>query len=892
MKFSMHQFAHPRMRSSAAGRAAVRRLAAVCSVCSVGPAGSWLVLLSVLAAFSLLPAQLSAQRGDKAGEVQLPPPAKWNIPPAPALSPADALKTLKLAPGFRAELVAAEPLVFEPVAIAFGPDGRLWVAEMRGYMPNVDGAGEDAPIGSIAVLEDTDGDGRMDKRTVFLDHLVLPRAIALVADGVLVGEPPHLWFCRDTDGDGVCDQKTLVTDNYGPVANPELAANGLLWAMDNWIYNANHSFRYRYEGQGKFRPDQGIQRGQWGIAQDDTGRLFYNHNTSPLHADLVPASYLARNKNLATAAGANVPLAPSNLRLFPGRVTPGVNRGYRVLRADGTLPAVTASCGPLIYRGARFPAEFSGNVFICEPAGNLVKRLILDERDGDTKARNAYENTEFLTSTDERFRPVNLANGPDGALYVVDLYRGLIQHRIYVTSYLRQQVEARGLDHPTGYGRIYRIVPDGTAPRTMKPNLAGADRVELVRVLSNANGWWRDTAQRLLVERRDPKATAPLRALAADPKAFPLGRLHALWTLDGVEELDQATALSALAATDPRVLAGAIRLAERWLVTPGDAAIMKRVLAVAAAKETAMPEAWPVRLQLALTLGAVKSPAADTALQALVRKYGTQAYLGDAAVSGLAGREFEFIASLAQAPGAAGPAIALAASAVLKSGNTPHIERILQLTLDETKSVETRRAVLAGVDGFIPRTAEGAMRTTALAREPAPLLTLAKSPGALGAEAANLLKGLTWPGKPGARAATPVAALTAGETARFEKGRTQFAALCAACHQPEGQGTPGVAPPLVGSRWVLGDDRVLARILLHGKSEGTLVMPPLKAALDDDAIAAVLTFARGSWGNRDRPVSPDTVAEARAATAARQEPWTSAELEQVLQELPGRRRSF
>ena len=553
---------------------------------------------------------------------------------------------------------------------------------------------------------------------------------------------------------------------------------------------------------------------------------------------------------------------------------------------------MTASCGPVIYRGARFPAEFTGNAFICEPAGNLVKRLVLDERDGDTKARNVYENAEFLTSTDERFRPVNLANGPDGALYVVDLYRGLIQHRIYVTSYLRQQVEARGLDHPTGYGRIYRVVPDGPAPTPATPRLDRATSAELVRALSNANGWWRDTAQRLLVERRDPKATAPLRALAADLKAFPLGRLHALWTLEGVGELDQPTALSALEGPDPRVRVAAIRLSDRWLPAPGDAAITKRVLALAEAKETAAPEAWPVRLQLALSLGTVKSPAADTALQALVRMSGAQAYLGDAAVSGLADREFDFIASLAHSPGAAGPAIAVATSAVLKSGQAARIERILAMANDEQYPRVTRQAVLAGVDGFIPRTAEGGMRTTSLPGEPVPLLTLAKSQGALGAEAANLLKGLTWPGKPGARAATPVAALTAGETARFEKGRTQFAALCSACHQPEGQGTPGVAPPLVGSRWVLGDDRVLARILLNGKSEGTLVMPPLKAVLNDDAIAAVLTFARGSWGHRDRPVSPDTVAEARSSTAARQEPWTSAELEQVLQELPGRRRSF
>ncbi len=834
---------------------------------------------------------LSAQRGDRAGETMRPPPATWNIPPAPALSPEEALKALKVAPGFRAELVAAEPLVFEPVAMVFGPDGRLWVAEMRGYMPNVDGEGEDAPIGSIVVLEDTDGDGRMDKRTVFLDQLVLPRALALVGDGLLVGEPPNLWFCRDTDGDGVSDQKTRVADNYGPIANPELAANGLLWALDNWIYNVNHSFRLRYEGGGKFRSEPTIQRGQWGVAQDDTGRLYYNHNTSPLHADLVPAEYLARNKNLA-AAGANVPIATTNLRLWPGRVTPGVNRGYRILRADGTLPAVTAACAPLIYRGGRFPAEFSGNAFICEPAAHLVKRLVLDEPAGDTKARNAYDGAEFITSTDERFRPVNLSNGPDGALYVLDLYRGLIQHRIYVTSYLRQQVEARGLGRPTGRGRIYRIVPDGTAPSAPKPNLARMDSADLVRTLSHANGWWRDTAQRLLVERREGQAFASLRKLAADPKTSPLGGLHALWTLEGCGELDRATTLTALGDGDPRVQAAAIRLAERWLAAPGDKGIIERVIALVGANPPTDPIAWPVRLQLALSLSANRSKAGEVALQSLVRTAGAQAYLADAAVSGLGGREVEFIEALIRSPGAGARAIALAVSAVLKSGQAARIERVLGWLDGGQLSVEARRALLAGVDHFIPRTPEGAMRNAALPAESAPLTKLAKNDDALGREASALLNALTWPGKPGVHVAAPAAALTAEETARFEKGRTQFAALCAACHQPEGQGTPNVAPPLVGSRWVLGDDRVLARIILNGKSEGTLVMPPLKATLDDEAIAAVLTFARGSWGNRERPISPATVAEARQATGTRAEPWTSAELEELLQVLPGRRRSF
>src|SRR5476649_1025867 len=190
--------------------------------------------------FSLaLAAPLLAQNGDRRGEVQAPPPATIKIPPAPTLTPEEALKTFTLAPGFHIEAVATDPLIGDPVAIQFGPDGKLWVLEMRGFMPDVDGTNERDPVCDIAVLEDTDGDGRYDKRTVFLDKLVLPRAISLVGDGLLVAEPMHLWFCRDTNGDGVCDQKTEIAADYGNTNNPEHNANGLMWAMDNWIYSAN-----------------------------------------------------------------------------------------------------------------------------------------------------------------------------------------------------------------------------------------------------------------------------------------------------------------------------------------------------------------------------------------------------------------------------------------------------------------------------------------------------------------------------------------------------------------------------------------------------------------------------------------------------------------------------
>ena len=502
-------------------------------------------LLPLALLLSTLP--LLAQRGDRPGEVQPGLPAHLEVPPAPILVAEEALKTLRVAPGFRLEIAAADPLVGDPVAMTFGPDGRIWVVEMRGFMPNADGQGEDAPLGTVTVLEDTDGDGRADKRTTFLDGLVMPRALALVGDGVLVAEPPHLWFARDTNGDGVADEKTEVFSAYGSTTNPEHTANGLMWALDNWIYNANHSQRFRYLGQGKFIAESTPARGQWGLSQDDTGRLFHNSNSDPLRADLVPTAYLRRNPRLVNAAGTNVRLAPAKLPIWPARVTPGVNRGYRTLSAEGKITAVTAACAPLVYRGALFPAEFFGNVFFAEPAGNLVKRLRLTETGGNVTAHNAYEGDEFLTSTDERFRPVNLAHGPDGALYLVDMYRGIIQHRIYLTSFLRQQIDARGLAEGIGMGRIYRIAPVTSGRSKAKFNLATETSAQLVARLRAANSWWRDTAQRLLVERRDPAAAPLLRELARSGP--PLARLHALWTLDGSDQLDRDTVLAAIGNT-------------------------------------------------------------------------------------------------------------------------------------------------------------------------------------------------------------------------------------------------------------------------------------------------------------------------------------------------------
>ena len=484
------------------------------------------------------------------------------IPPAPALSPEAALKTFTLKDGFRIELVASEPMVEEPVALSFDERGRIWVVEMRGFMPNADGAGERDIPGRVSILEDTDGDGLADKKTVFLDNLVMPRAIACVRGGALIAEPPHLWFCRDTNLDDMSDEKIEVASDYGDPRNPEHCANGLLLARDNWIYSLYHGYRYRFS-ENKWVREPNPTRAQWGLSQDDYGRLFYTANSDHLRADLLPTQYLANKPSGSKMPGLGHKVA-ADQTVWPGRVNPGVNRGYlpATLKPDGRLDKFTAACGTAIYRGDLFPRDYYGNAFVCEPAANMIRRSVLTERDGIITAENAYDKDEFLTSTDERFRPVNLYTGPDGALYVIDMYHGILQHRIYLTAYLRRQVEDRALHQPVHLGRIYRIVPRTGAVKP-PPSMASANTGELVQHLAHHNGWVRDTAQRLLVERQDTNAMPLLKSLKSD-----VSRLHALWTIEGLGRFDAAY----LKDANPRIRAAAVRISGRGDASDRDAA--------------------------------------------------------------------------------------------------------------------------------------------------------------------------------------------------------------------------------------------------------------------------------------------------------------------------------
>lgn len=829
-----------------------------------------------------LAAAVCAQVGDKAGEVQVPIVPANLIPPSPPLTAEEALRSFKVAPGYRIELVAEAPLVRHPTVLQFGPDGRLWVVEMTGYMENFDGTTEDQAKGRVVVLEDTDGDGRMDKRTVFLDNIILPRALILHRDGALIGAPPHLWFCRDTNGDGKADEKIEVATDFGvrvdparpQLANPERAPNALLWGHDGWLYVGAYTACFKFD-DGKWVRGTSNFRGQWGLTQDDFGRLYSNNNSDLLRVDVVNSGYLLRNPALGRTTGLNTKAAAEQL-VWPNRVNPGINRGYRTeMLRDFKLKECTAACGPWIYRSDLFPADAYGNAFICEPAGNLVKRLVLNPDKGLVKGTPFYDQQEFVASTDERFRPVSALTGPEGALYLVDMHHGVIQHRISLTTYLRKQGEDRGLIAPLHLGRIWRVVPEGHKTTALK-GLAGLKPADLVTELSSGNEWRRETAQRLLVESGDKSLAAALTAFGLKA-ATPMGRVHALWTQHGLKCTDWALVSAGLADADPRVRAAALRVSEGLVAGPHRAEVIARWNELAASE--AVPE---VQLQLVLTMGEAKDLTVDLVAAALAHRAAEHIAIQDGLISGLAGRELENFAAVLKQPAAYSKTLPAALLRCVFSERKP--ERIEQaLAIIAALPLRSQQVTLLGSLATHPTVT--AKRPVKLAAESASLAKLGKSKDAAMIKALAWFKStVVWPGKPGV-VVPVVKPLTNEQLVLFDSGKQIFAGLCAACHQPTGKGLEGLAPPLADSEWVLGDPERIVKVIMHGlrgpiKVKGVAYNYDMPAAgfLTDEQIAGVLTYIRREWDHEAAPVHLDLVQKIRAETKGRTDAWTEPEL--------------
>ena len=869
---------------------------------------------------------------------------------APVLPPSEALSSFSLPPGYSLEVVASEPLVQDPIVMDWDADGRLWVVELPGYMRDITASGEYDPLGRIVVLEDVNQDGRMDRRRVYADGLIQPRSLKVLDGAVLVGEPPNIWLLPDANGDLRADGKQLVTAGYGRrETNVEVNANGLLWALDNRVYvagtGADLHLRWR---AGKFETQTSLSRGQWGLTQDDAGRIYRNHNESVLHVDLVPTPYLARNPNLLRTRGSHEtvvdPQGDINI-VWPSRATPGTNRAYQhgILRDDGTLAAFTAACAPTVYRGDRLPIELRGNVFVAEPAANLVSRLILYDDGTTLRGRKAYGRTEFVTSTDERFRPVYLSNAPDGTLYIVDMYRGIIQHRAYITQYLRDQIVARKLEQPIGLGRIYRVVHE-TTQRDVAPTLSAASPMQLAKTLTHPNGWWRDTAQQLLVQRHgalqgDGKAAKNAMQAAvqhlrqfADVKHEWQTRVHALWTLDGIDAAQPLLVIKALRDQSRELRLSALRLAERWLGDP-DHALRAAVLELQDDKD------WNVRLQLAASAGALPAGIREQTLAVLLQRHGNDPVIIDVALSSARGAESTLLDTLlesAETP-QRDAAVTMLVATLVRSGQESVVQEVFARAADANRPPRQRSALLRGAEvalvgaampGSLPprrsslapteapvpcptcpggragpggayafRTEQDVAANNAatrggrgrsglrLNREPVPLTAWAARRDDFTSRVTEVLERITWPGKAGD--AAPLPPLSGEEQQRFDAGREVYRNICQACHQPDGRGQERLAPTLLESPLTVAAAEIPIRLLLHGKEGAVGLMPPVGSVLSDDQIAAVLTYVRREWGQAGTPVDPAEVASVRRLTAGRSRPWAHEELMKMVEELRG-----
>lgn len=479
--------------------------------------------------------------------------------------PEISLEGYQIAEGFELEVIASEPFLEAPVAIDFDNQGRIWTVEMRGYMQTLTGESESMPNGVISILEDKDGDGVVDHSKVFLDSLVLPRAIAHVYGGLLYAEPPNLWFVEiEDDKPG---KKILVDSLYADEGNVEHQPNGLMMNLDNWIYNARSHFRYQKK-DGVWHKEPTAFRGQWGITKDNFGRLYYNNNSTQIMGDYVLPNVLTKNQYYEPKDGLGKVLT-RNQRVYPLHATL-VNRGYEkgVLDQDSMLVNVTSSCGPLVYRGGQFPTAYDQNAFVCAPEVNLIKRNLLTFDGPVTTATQAWDNREFIASTDEGFRPVNLSSGPDGGMYVVDMHRGIIQHGAYMTSYLRERLAAAGMDKMIGMGRVLRVKSKDKALSTI-PDFANQKAEGLVDLLSHENGWVRDRAQQLIIQENLTDAIPLLQSLLTDSKN-PLASVHALYALEGLEGLNSQVLIDAAKSENVDLTAHALLLLPKFNVNESE----------------------------------------------------------------------------------------------------------------------------------------------------------------------------------------------------------------------------------------------------------------------------------------------------------------------------------
>ena len=625
-------------------------------------------------------------------EENLPPVQPAADAPKP-LSPAESAARMQLPDGFRIELVASEPLIADPSCIAFDERGRLFVCELHGY--NIEGyldvqelnktgvldkevrrlrwelqggkIAEEAAkrqYGSLKLLLDDDKDGRMDRVEVWADDLPPCYGVVAANRGVLVVCAPHIYHFPDRDGDGRPEERVELFRGF-QLKILERGINNPRWGLDNWIYvgagsegatvrgpNLGESVRlgrsdFRLRADGSALEPVNGSVGTFGMTINSIGDRFPATGGRPAtYALPLPRRYLARNPHVSTPSTTHH--AASHDRGYrisdphPWRVRrrqdPAWIRFYGNRETDSNY--FTGGCSNEFYGDRLFPKEYRGNLFYCEPSLNIVHRTILERDGAGYRARRApgEETSEFLASKDQWFRPMNLRVGPEGALYVVDMYREIIEDYSAIPRFLQQQY---GLEKGNDKGRIWRLVPDRVAvPREV--DLGGMDEETLATTTQASEAWRRMTAQRLLIERGASDSTVELlREFLRLDDGTSAGGVHALYTLDGLHALEPVDVVEALKSRHFAVRLHALRLADRWL--EGDSGLVRNVAALADDPDPS------VRLQAALTLGESSSPVATEALITLAETYGTERWMAAAIVSSSHRRAGELLAALLSA---------------------------------------------------------------------------------------------------------------------------------------------------------------------------------------------------------------------------------------------------
>ena len=508
------------------------------------------------------------------------------VPEPGPLSPRKSLQEIVVPEGLKVELVASEPLVMDPVAFDWGWDGRLWVVEMGDYPNGMRWNGPGDPKGDfggrVKILTDTDGDGVYDKASVFLDKLPFPTAIKVWGDGILIATGSELLYVEDANGDQVADVQKPLYSGFTE-GNQQHRINGLRWGLDNWLYLANGGSGGSVQPADqdappvdiggfdlRIRPSTSELQTQSGLSQsgrfrNDWGDWFGCRSGNPLWHYILDERYLSRNPYVSgPIVRRDVPEQPGKALICPlSQTMPRFNDYANTNR-------FTSACSPAFYRDKSLGEMLAGNVFICEPVHNLVHREIVSPAGVSFSSRRAPEETtsEFLASRDLWFRPVMIRTGPDGGLWIADMYRFVIEHPEWILPEVQISLDMRA---GSSRGRIYRVLREGASPQV--PRLGEWTQKQLVAALESPNGWIRDMVQQRFVENAQQAPIEDLQKLVVSGNRV-TARLHALCTLDGVGRLSPAILANALTDLNPGVRRWAVRFTESF---SGDSRLFRAV---------------------------------------------------------------------------------------------------------------------------------------------------------------------------------------------------------------------------------------------------------------------------------------------------------------------------